>query len=60
MRSDLLEILCCPMCKGDLTLVSRSSQGEEIVEGDLTCQKCATVYPIEDGIPNLLPPDERD
>jgi uncharacterized protein YbaR (Trm112 family) len=60
MKPDLMEILCCPMCKGDLKLVSTKTSGPEIVEGTLTCAKCRIDYPIEDGIPNLLPPDERD
>jgi uncharacterized protein len=60
MRSDLMEILCCPVCKGELVLDARKKDGAEIVDGTLTCAKCAAVYPIEDGIPNLLPPDERD
>ncbi len=60
MRDDLMEILCCPMCKGDLTLSVTRRVKDEIVAGTLTCTKCASVYPIEDSIPNLLPPDERD
>ncbi|MCI4318037.1 MAG: methytransferase partner Trm112 [Thermoplasmata archaeon] len=60
MKPDLMEILCCPVCKGTLSLDTRRKVGEEIVDGSLTCTKCAAVYPIEDGIPNLLPPDERD
>ncbi len=60
MRPDLMEILCCPMCKGDLKLVAQRTEKKEIVQGTLTCEKCRTVYPIEDGIPDLLPPDERD
>jgi uncharacterized protein len=60
MRPDLLEILCCPLCRGDLKLESKERQGPEIVTGNLTCTKCHTEYPIADGIPDLLPPDERD
>ncbi len=60
MRPDLMDILCCPMCRGDLKLDSRKKKDNEILEGTLTCTKCSTTYPIEDGIPNLLPPDERD
>lgn len=60
MRDDLMEILCCPLCKGDLNLSVKSRAKGEIVDGTLTCKKCATTYPIEDGIPNMLPPDERD
>lgn len=60
MREDLMEILCCPMCRADLTLAPDRREGAEILTGSLTCTKCKTVYPIEDGIPNLLPPEDRD
>lgn len=60
MRADLLEILCCPVCKGDLALERRKEEGPEILEGSLTCPRCAVVYPIEDGIPDLLPPEDRE
>jgi uncharacterized protein len=60
VRPDLLEILCCPVCRGDLTLTVRKKDGEEIIDGTLRCAKCPEDFPIEDGIPNLLPPDERD
>jgi uncharacterized protein len=60
MRPDLMEILCCPTCKGDLTLTTTKTEGTEILEGNLRCSKCAVDYPIADGIPNLLPPEDRD
>lgn len=60
MRHDLMEILVCPMCKGDLTLTVDREEGDEIVEGKLVCSQCNETYPIEDGIPNMLPPDLRD
>lgn len=58
MREDLLELICCPNCKADLRLAvaQRGSDGE-ILEGTLTCVHCGHPYPIEDGIPNLLPPE---
>lgn len=60
MKEDLLEILRCPVCRGPLTLTTRSKSGDEIEAGSLACAKCPAEYPIDDGIPNLLPPDERD
>lgn len=60
MKPDLMEILCCPMDQAELKLTSRKAVGGEILDGVLTCTKCGTQYPIEDGIPNLLPPNERD
>lgn len=59
MRMQLMEILACPVCKGELTLDQTEAEGEEIVSGTLTCEACDEAYPIEDGIPNLLPPDWR-
>ncbi len=59
MKPDLLEILRCPVCRGELTLSVRSRDAEEIVAGTLRCARCAVDYPIEDGIPDLLPPDQR-
>ena len=59
MRRDLLDILVCPVSKGPLTLVVTNETSEEILEGTLTCEE-GHVYPIEDGIPDLLPPDLRE
>jgi uncharacterized protein YbaR (Trm112 family) len=59
MRKKLLDILACPICKGDLKLEVFEEEGDEIISGKLICTKCGTEYPIEDGIPNMLPPDLR-
>lgn len=55
MRKELLEILCCPEDKGLLELSDEVVNGDEIESGKLTCSECRFVYPIESGIPNLLP-----
>ena len=57
MKKELMQILACPVCKGELQLNIEREEGEEIVTGSLYCSKCQHSYPIEDGIPNLLPPD---
>lgn len=59
MKRDLMEILACPMCKGPLELSVDEESSEEIVRGSLRCARCNEDYPIEDTIPNLLPPDLR-
>lgn len=41
---ELLEILACPACRGDLR-----EDKERLV-----CQSCGLKYPIDDGIPILL------
>ena len=60
MDEDLMDILCCPLDKHDLELTVERREGDEIVTGTLTCPECGTTYPIEDSIPNLLPPDMRE
>ncbi len=60
MRPDLMEILRCPVCRGELTLTATRTEEEEVVQGTLRCAACRVDYPIADGIPDLLPPDERD
>ncbi|WP_292519328.1 methytransferase partner Trm112 [Methanoculleus sp.] len=55
MRKDLIKILCCPVCKGDLVLSVTDERGEEVLEGTLRCAVCRVDYPINEGIPNLLP-----
>ncbi len=59
MRTELLEVLRCPVCRSELRLAPAQVEGEEILSGTLTCTGCHAVYPIADGIPDLLPPEER-
>jgi len=58
MKKDLLDILRCPKCKGELGLTIEEGSSEEIEEGTLHCKSCEIDYPIEDGIPNMLPPED--
>ena len=60
MKRSLLDILACPVCKGDLALTVEEEDDAEIVAGALRCAACDSDYPIEDTIPNLLPPEVRE
>ena len=55
MKRELMDILACPVCKGDLELSVENKT--EIVSGSLYCPRCDAHYPIVDTIPNLLPLD---
>ena len=59
MKKDLMDILACPTCKGELKLTVEKEEGEEIITGSLLCAKCSKTYPIVDSIPNFLPPELR-
>lgn len=57
MKPDLLSWLACPADgAAPLSLsVTRQAGPESIETGTLACDTCGRVYPIEDGIPRLLP-----
>jgi hypothetical protein len=46
MRKDLLEILACPKCKGEIQLTDK--------EDGLVCKTCKLIYPIREDIPVML------
>ena len=53
-----MNILVCPVCKGELELTVEEEK-EEVITGSLYCPKCQVHYPIVNSIPNLLPPELR-
>ena len=59
MKKDLMEILACPVCKGDLELSSVEEEDDDVIQGSLECATCGESYPIKESIPNLLPPEIR-
>ena len=60
MKESLMDVICCPLDKADLELDVDDEDDAEVLAGTLTCTECGETYPIEDGIPNLLPPDMRE
>lgn len=46
-----LDILACPVCHEGLQL---AQDGQTLI-----CARCSLAYPIEDGIPQLLPDSGR-
>lgn len=60
MRPELLEIIVCPLCKARLELHTTAESDGDVLTGSLRCTGCGETFPIEDGIPNLLPPDLRE
>ena len=51
LDKQLLDILACPKCKGDLTY--ETDQGND-KNGRLICSACKLVYRVEDDIPIML------
>ena len=46
ISKELLEILACPQCKGDVRLTE--------AQDGLVCGVCKLLYPIKDDIPIML------
>jgi uncharacterized protein YbaR (Trm112 family) len=56
MRSDLLNLICCPACLGSLT-VERTEQNDR--DGTLRCWQCGACYPLIRGVPHLFCDDDQ-
>jgi uncharacterized protein YbaR (Trm112 family) len=48
IAKELFDILACPVCRGKLRYASDKKK--------LECEQCRVKYPIENGIPVILPP----
>jgi uncharacterized protein YbaR (Trm112 family) len=59
LKKELMDILACPVCKSELELKVETEEGDEVIQGSLICHKFDEIYPIDDAIPNLLPPEMR-
>jgi uncharacterized protein YbaR (Trm112 family) len=46
ISKELLDILACPKCKGDVQLTDK--------QDGLVCNACKLLYPIKDDIPVML------
>lgn len=61
MLSRLVDWLRCPDCRSTrLRITSNRSRDGEIITGAVVCTSCGGVYPIEDGLPFLLPQSFRE
>ncbi|HWP83082.1 MAG TPA: Trm112 family protein [Bacteroidota bacterium] len=50
LKKELLDILCCPLCKGDLEYKPD--------QNTLTCVQCSRVYQVKNDIPIMLVEDQ--
>ena len=54
MKLKLLDYLACPLCEGEIHLTQKSvSDGNEILEGTLSCAGCGKQFPIVRGVPRF-------
>lgn len=49
LDKELLEVIVCPKCKGDLVYLVYEEEKERLI-----CKACSVFYPVKEGIPILL------
>jgi ubiquinone/menaquinone biosynthesis C-methylase UbiE len=54
MKSSTLELLCCPGCKGELSLEGT------LDDGRLSCPRCERSFPIGDGVARFITPQDLE
>lgn len=54
MKKQILDILCCPSCKHDLTLIEKEVVNNEVIEGILKCDNCQNSFKIIKGVPKMI------
>lgn len=54
MKLDNLDLMCCPNCKGSLSVQIRKQNHQEIQTGILFCASCSEKYPIVSDRPVLM------
>jgi SAM-dependent methyltransferase/uncharacterized protein YbaR (Trm112 family) len=58
VRAELIDLIVCPACKGELQLEAREEKHSEIWEGSLSCTRCNSTYLVNEGLPHLYVNDE--
>ncbi len=55
-REGLFDLLCCPVCRGQLVDSEPSVEG---AESALRCAACAVDFAVRSGVPDMIPPAEE-
>jgi len=59
MRPAFVDLLCCNSCGGELGLEGMADDDGHVINGTLRCRQCNTSFPIDSGVPRLLPGDQN-
>lgn len=60
LTQEIVKILRCPDCGGALRAEVAGGTDEHIDSGELGCSACDARYPIQGGVPDLVPPGVLD
>lgn len=59
MKRKMMDIICCPLCKGELNLKLKTEINGDVTEGSMICSKCKREYFINNGIPRMYVSDDE-
>ncbi len=54
MKRQMMDILVCPECKGQLVITVISEAQGDIITGSLSCGTCEIDFPIANSVPNFM------
>ena len=58
MKKNILNVLACPKCLGPVEMeIFEESKSGDVINGNLLCDVCSVIYPINKGIFSLLDSD---
>jgi len=57
VKEELVEMLGCPACDGELRWTVVERQGDHIETAEAVCTACTATYPVQEGIGLFLTPD---
>jgi len=55
VKYQLLNLICCPVCKAEFNLSSASEVDGEVESGILSCGGCGRTYPVIRSVPRFVP-----
>lgn len=53
MKQRTMDVICCPLCHGNLTWLERGP-ADEMIKGALFCYQCQRQFPVDEGIPHFI------
>lgn len=54
MKKDMVDLLCCPNCKGELRLSIKIEKNGSVKKGSFICKNCGSIYQIRGDISDFI------